>query len=368
MPIQSLRIESIRNLNSLSFSPSRSVNIFTGANGSGKTSLLEAIHFLALTRSFRTNKFHYLVTREQRQATVFAKLHGDSGEADRPLGVQRDLEGNNQIRYSGRDIDLSELAGLLPLQVINTDTFQLLEGSPGVRRQFVDWGAFYADGAFVQLWRGFKRVLQQRNSLVKCGRIQPALRRAWDAEYVRYAEQLTEARARYVELLKPDFQAVLGKLMGDVDITLNFSPGWDQQRGLDEILEQNLQRDLRQGYTGAGPQRADLKVKAGGISAAESLSRGQKKLVVSALKLAQGALFHRLTQRACVYLIDDLPSELDERHSRLFCEFLAASDNQCFITCVDPAALGDCWGERQDVSYFQLDEGKLVAAPEGASQ
>jgi DNA replication and repair protein RecF len=150
--------------------------------------------------------------------------------------------------------------------------------------------------------------------------------------------------------------------LGDVEVELKFSPGWDMKRGLDEVLAEGFQRDLKQGYTAAGPQRADLRVKADGFNAAERLSRGQKKLVVSALKLAQGALFHRLNGRPCIYLIDDLPSELDQRHCQMFCQFLEQSSNQCFITCVDPEALSGFWLDQTEVRYYRIEAGQLTMA------
>jgi DNA replication and repair protein RecF len=360
MPIRSLSIEKIRNITAVSFEPSERINIIYGANGSGKTSLLESLHFLGLTRSFRTNQFRYLVTASEREALVFSQIDAMGNGQVKPLGVSRDVEGEVNIRYSGSNIDLSELAGLIPLQLINTDTFELLEGSPSTRRQFVDWGAFHSDHSFIQLWRAFKRVLQQRNSLLKCGKIDPVLRKIWDAEFILYAEQMTNLRQRYIDLLMPDFEEILLKLVGDLSITVKFSAGWDRKRPLDELLSECLLRDLKQGFTSIGPQRADLKVKSEGVSASERLSRGQKKLVVSALKLAQGALFHRLKNRACVYLIDDLPSELDKQHSRLFCEFLEQTNNQCFITCVDPESLTAFWKPDTAVAYFNIEAGQLV--------
>ncbi|WP_372741583.1 DNA replication/repair protein RecF [Neptunomonas sp.] len=360
MPIRSLSVEKIRNISALSFEPSERINIIYGANGSGKTSLLESLHFLGLTRSFRTNQFRYLISASETQSLVFSTIDAMGNGQIKPLGVSRDMSGEVNIRYGGNSIDLPELAGLIPLQLINTDTFELLEGSPATRRQFVDWGAFHSETAFIQLWRAFKRVLQQRNSLLKCGKIDPVLRQIWDQEFILYAEQLTSMRQRYIDLLMPDFEEILLRLVGDLAITLKFSPGWDKKRPLDELLSENLLRDLKQGFTSIGPQRADLKVKSEGVSAAERLSRGQKKLVVSALKLAQGALFHRLSNRPCVYLIDDLPSELDERHSRLFCEFLEQTNNQCFITCVEPDALSRFWKTDTAVAYFNIEAGQLV--------
>ncbi|NVK40813.1 MAG: DNA replication/repair protein RecF [Oceanospirillaceae bacterium] len=362
MPIQKLHLQHIRNLTDVRFEPSSRINILHGANGSGKTSLLEGIHFLGLTRSFRNSQIRHLVQSGSESCLAFAQIDAQPGKPVQPLGVERRLDGEVRVRHAGQSIELSQLAQLLPLQVIDSDTFLLLEGSPSIRRQFIDWGVFHSDRSFIQLWRGFRRVLKQRNSLLKCGKIDPRLRRIWDREFVAFAEQMTQLREQYIELLKPDFEATLGRLLGGVNVELRFSPGWDRKTPLDQLLEEGLARDLKQGFTGVGPQRADLRVRADGHNAAERLSRGQKKLVVSALKLAQGALFYRLNNRPCIYLIDDLPSELDERHSRLFCQFLEDTSNQCFITCVDPSALDGIWRPDTAVRRFRVEAGAIAPA------
>ena len=145
MAIKSLKIQNIRNLRQVEFIPSANVNLIHGVNGSGKTSLLEAINFLGLTRSFRTRKFPYFVSREQKESIVFSQLQNSLDHSSDSLGVSRDIAGAVNIRYNGSNIDISQLASLVPLLVINTDTFQILEGSPAIRRQFVDWGSFHAD-------------------------------------------------------------------------------------------------------------------------------------------------------------------------------------------------------------------------------
>ncbi|MBA4502922.1 DNA replication/repair protein RecF [Marinobacterium marinum] len=360
MPLKQLNIQHIRNLASVSLNPLSRINILYGDNGSGKTSVLEAIHFLGLTRSFRGNQFRHLVQEGQAQALVFAQADPMGQGQCRPLGVERSLEGDVRARFAGQNLGATELAGLLPLQVINSDTFDLLDGSPGVRRQFLDWGAFHADPAFIQYWRGFRRALKQRNSLLKCGKIDPRVRKVWDAELIQYAERMTEQRQAYLDCLLPEFEAAMSALLQGLEVRLLFSPGWDQSKGLETVLAESFERDLRQGFTSPGPQRADLRFKVGSLNAADRLSRGQKKLVVSAFRLAQGALYHRLSNRACIYLIDDLPSELDERHCRQFCEFLEASANQCFITCVEPSLLSRIWQPETDVALFRVESGTLT--------
>jgi DNA replication and repair protein RecF len=360
MPLKQLSIQHIRNLSSVSLKPLSRINILYGDNGSGKTSVLEAIHFLGLTRSFRGSQFRHLVQEGESRALVFAQADPLAQGQSKPLGVERSLDGDVRARFAGENLGATELAELLPLQVINSDTFDLLDGSPGVRRQFLDWGAFHADPAFIQHWRGFWRALKQRNSLLKCGKIDPRVRRVWDAELIHYAEQMTALRQAYIDRLRPDFEAALSVLLQGLEVRLLFSPGWDRKKGLEVLLAESFERDLRQGFTSLGPQRADLGFKVGSLNAADRLSRGQKKLVVSAFRLAQGALFHRLSNRACIYLIDDLPSELDERHCRQFCEFLEASANQCFITCVDPGLLSRIWQPETDVALFRVESGTLT--------
>ncbi|MFW1678292.1 DNA replication/repair protein RecF [Pontibacter sp. JAM-7] len=360
MAISKLRIHRIRNLSALSLTPCPGINLIYGENGSGKTSVLEAIHLLGLARSFRTNQARHLIQAEQRDCVVYAELDPLNQGEVKPLGIERQLEGEPRIRFAGQDIDLSTLAELLPLQVINADTFQLLEGSPAHRRQFIDWGVFHADSGFIQLWRGFRRVLKQRNSLLKCGKIDPRMRQVWDTEFVSFANALTELRRSYLAQLIPAFNDALEHLLPGIKIDLGFSSGWDSKRSLDDVLAANFDRDLAMGHTTSGPQRADLRVKAEGHSASERLSRGQKKLVVSALKLAQGALFQQTHNRPCVYLIDDLPSELDQQHNRLFCSLLEQSGNQCFITCVDHSSLAEHWRPETAIATFHIAAGALV--------
>ena len=359
MSISYLNISGVRNLVAPEFYPSSRINIVSGKNGSGKTSILEAIHFLSTTRSFRTHEIRHLLTQGQDAALVFSRILDAHHQHDLPLGVEKRLSGDVRVRYDGRSLNSAELASLIPVQVLYSGTFELLDGSPAIRRQYLDWGGFHANSQFITLWRGFRRALKQRNSLLKYGKIDRLQMQVWDREFIAFGEQLTVHRRAYLDRLIPEFNRILGILLQDISIELKFFSGWDSKRSLEEVLADQVDRELQQGFTLAGPQRADLRFRCGGINAADRLSRGQKKLVVSALRLAQGHVYRQHSTRECIYLVDDLPSELDEPHARLFCNFLEQSNDQCFITCVEPDSLTKFWSPETNLALFNLDAGRL---------
>ncbi len=361
MSIQLLSISDFRNISQLKLQLSSRVNIIHGMNGSGKTSILEAVHLLSLARSFRTSKFKNYIRQSTDSCTLFSEVNSISAPSALPVGLQRQQDGALKIRISGQSVEsASVLAELLPVQLLNADTFLLLEGSPAIRRQYIDWGGFHANSSFFVAWKAVKRALKQRNSLLKYGKLDPLVRRVWDAEFVRYSEALDSYRQDYIDALIPCFEQVLSELIEIENLSLSYYRGWDRKRGLDEILEEGLDRDKNLGYTQMGPQRAELRIRIGTIAAAEILSRGQQKPVVSALKLAQGLLFKQTTGRDCIYLVDDLPAELDLNHRQKLCKLLDKLQCQLLLTCVDSGSFEHCWKSDTEVREFHIEDGAFV--------
>ncbi|RDE18805.1 DNA replication/repair protein RecF [Motiliproteus coralliicola] len=359
MSISQLSITQLRNLASLKLELSSQTNLFYGPNGSGKTSILEAVHLLSLARSFRTNKHKHYIQHQQPESVLFARVQGPQGEL--PVGFQRSQDASLKVRIGGEPIDaVAELAELVPIQLINSDTFRLLEGSPSIRRQYIDWGGFHLESRFMAAWKAVRRALSQRNSLLKYGKLEPSVRAAWDREFIDRANELDGYRRTYLEQLIPCFERLLAELVELDQLSLHYHCGWDQKKGLDQVLEQGFERDRQLGFTQQGPQRADLKVKMRGMLASEVLSRGQQKLVVSALKVAQGYLLRQQTERRCIYLIDDLPAELDRHHRQRLCRLLEQLDSQVLVTSTDREAFEGCWSEQVEVREFPIRNGALA--------
>ncbi|SDT12904.1 DNA replication and repair protein RecF [Halopseudomonas xinjiangensis] len=361
MALTRIDVTGVRNLQPVTLHPSPRINIISGANGSGKTSLLEAIHILGLARSFRSTRLQPVIQYEKQSCTVYGELQSGSS-AKHSLGVTRDREADYQIRIDGRTANAaSELATILPLQLINPDSFRLLEGAPKQRRQFLDWGVFHVEHQFLATWQRLQKALKQRNSLLRRGRIDRSVLAVWDSELVAAGERIDAFRQHYISRLKPVFEATLGSLLDLEGLSLSYNRGWDKDRTLQAVLESQLDRDVQIGHTQAGPQRADLRLRIRGLNAVEVLSRGQQKLVVSAMKIAQGVLLKDLGRgSSCLYLVDDLPSELDKKHREALCQLLSSLECQIFITCVEASQLHGSWDGDTPLAMFHVEHGHIM--------
>ena len=365
MSINRVRISQLRNIEHAELDLRR-INLLCGANGSGKTSVLEAIYLLGSGRSFRSARLDPLIRHEARRCTVFASVSSGEG-AQGPavaMGVSRDREGALVGRIQGQAIrSAAELAWRLPVQLINSSTFDLIEGGPRARRRFLDWGVFHVEHGFQRLWLDVERSLRQRNALLRRGRIPTPELETWNTRFVADAKRLDELRQGYFNQFYPVFQQILAELLQVDALELRYFRGWDAERELGDVLAEHLERDRDRGFTVHGPHRADLRVRSRGLNAAEVLSRGQQKLVVAAMKMAQGQLFMTRSARHCVFLVDDLPAELDREHRRQLCGLLARMRCQVLLSCVDADELRDCWAgvDPQQIQMFHVEQGAFSA-------
>lgn len=369
MSLSRLSVTGVRNLQPVTLSPSPRINILHGDNGSGKTSLLEAIHLLGMARSFRSTRLNPVIAHDQQTCTVFGQVCLDDQHSS-ALGISRDRAGEVRIRIDGRNVRSAiELAEMMPLQLINPDSFRLLDGPPKLRRQFLDWGVFHVEPRFLPAWQRAQQALRQRNSWLRHGTIDTASQLAWSRELSLASEEIDDYRRAYIQALKPVFERVVAALVELEGLQLSYYRGWDKNLPLADVLAANLERDRAMGHTQAGPQRADLRLRIAGHNAAQTLSRGQQKLVVCALRIAQGHLVSETKRGQCIYLVDDLPSELDEHHRLALCRLLEQLNCQVFITCVDSNVLQTGWAEDTPVSMFHVEQGSItpVHGPSGVT-
>lgn len=339
MSLTRLNIDAFRNIQSAQLSPCAGINLIYGHNGSGKTSVLEAIYFLGMGRSFRCHLSQRVIKNDDDKLTLFATLALPRG--DSKVGLRRFRSGETEVKIDGEKVKrLSTLAETLPIQVITPESFSLLFEGPKARRQFIDWGAFHADPQFYTAWVNVRRVLKQRNQLLR-DNSPYSIVQVWDREFVRYAELVTEIRNRYVDSLNELLKGIIGEFLPSVAVKVSFTRGWDSKTDFAELLENQYSRDLATGHTVSGPHKADLRLRVGTLPAQDALSRGQLKLLVCALRIAQGKLLKQQIDKNSIYLVDDLPSELDAQHRQLLLKQLTDTGAQVFVTAIEPAAIVD---------------------------
>lgn len=371
MYLQRLAITGLRNLESIDIALGAGANLFHGPNGSGKTSILEAVYLLSRGRSFRTRSLRSVINHHRRDCTCFGGLEDTMGlKPSVGVGVSRGQDGEFVFKIAGEQVrSAAQLTETMPVQLLNSDSFQLLEGSPSHRRSFLDWGVFHVEHSYRQLWGRFQRCLKHRNSLLRHGRMDPLQLAVWDREFVQISDQISELRSRYLISLMPVFEDICQRLGVSAGLKLTYIPGWDQDIGLEELLRTGLERDQKSGHTQAGPHRADLRIQLGSRMASEVLSRGQTKILITALKIAQGFLLRSITGRQCIYLLDDLPAELDRRHRHLVGQLLQELGVQVLITGVDADDLRFSWpvgpelGDKREkvLKVFHVEQGCIQA-------
>ncbi len=364
MQLNALSLSNLRNLRSLDLAFNSNFNIFWGENGGGKTSLLEAIHLLTTGRSFRARQSRQLITFGEASCLIsgiVAPRDPQNGLAIR-LGIERQQAGGLKIRLGEEDCpSIALLAKTLPVQLINSDSYDILEAAPQYRRQFTDWLMFHVEHSFYPTWQRFKRALLQRNAALKGFRQSTDDNiHLWDKEFSETGQILNNLREEVLKDFIPIFTETLSTMLNlEKKVTVQYESGWDTKYSLEEALARSLERDKAWGYTTVGPQRADLEFLVGGVSVKNILSRGQLKLFIAALIMARAILLHQRQERRSVFLIDDLNSELDQEASRLLVQALGSLGSQVLITSVEGKPLSELLAGR-DFTRYRVNRGKIT--------
>lgn len=331
--IKRLEVSNFRNLQQVTLEPGPAINLIEGPNGSGKTSLLEAIHVAGVGRSFLTHHRQVLIRQGCPETTVFVARHVQ--EREERTGVRFSVGGEWEFRRDGERIDTrAALAQGKPLAVITPESHALVEGGPKERRSFIDWALFHVEQDFLDVWRRYQRALRQRNVCLAQGAAEAS---AWIPVLLETGLRIDAVRRDWVERLAAVLAAspLMGSLSGAV--RLDYERGWLKDHSLGEALERDAERDRRDGVTHSGPHRGEMRIRVDNRAASDVLSRGQEKLLVCGLWLAQLVLVRELTGQPPVVLLDDLPSELDERNRGELLKALFGLGAQVFVTTTDRA-------------------------------
>ena len=355
MRVVAVEVRCLRILQRVKIEFSPEVNLLVGSNGSGKSSLLEAVHILGSGRSFRSHRLRDVMTHGASCLRIVGQIVGNDGMTE-TIGVERSADGL-RIRRGGVDIRASsELAALLPTVTVTPDTHRLITDGADLRRRIIDRLLFHVEPTYLDNYQRYRRVLRQRNAAIRSGVADEELG-GWDAELAAAGEQLTTQRVRYLERFLPTMKDTVATLVG-MPIDIRFYRGWDSAMSLQQACEHSLTSDRLRGYTQVGPHRADLRFTIAGRPLQHSLSRGETKLFVIAVSVAQVRDLASILGYPPVLLVDDLASELDPDSRRRCLAELNATGAQLFLTSVP--GHGPDRGEIQGGRLFHVEQGRIV--------
>jgi DNA replication and repair protein RecF len=358
MLLASLELNHFRNLKQIRLHCSPNLNLIIGENASGKTSILEALYFLSRARSFRTHQIQELIQYGESAFRIVAILTETANGRRIPVGMQRSLQ-QIYIRIDGAIVhSLAQLAIHLPVLLLNTASHKLLENGPQQRRRFMDWGLFHTERTFLTAWKRYNAALRNRNAALRTNASDRVIT-AWDEELVSAADSLAHLREIYCNTLQTALQPLVTAILGESELEIDYRCGWAEAREQDFLtrLHDNRAEDRRYGYTRLGPHRADFIVKLNGRIVPACLSRGQQKLLVIALLLAQAHLYQIHNGFPCILLIDDLPAELDHTHRDRVMGCLKEIESQLFITAIEAGLLDiEAWSS---ACVFKVKQGSI---------
>lgn len=358
MQLTLLRVSNLRGFEAAEWRPAPGANLVTGANGAGKTSLLEAAHLLAHGRSFRGRVRDGLVRQGATALEIYAEWRDGSG-AGRRAGL-RHGGAQWEARIDGESAPtLAALCAAVAVTSFEPGSHELITGGAESRRRFLDWTLFHVEPEFLPTWRRYARALRQRNALLKTGPTDAALA-AWDDELAGSGEGLHALRAAQLDAWRPLLLAALEHSLGELGApTLMYLPGWRaSERSLRESLQAGRERDRALGYTASGPHRADWRVDFPGLPGRDGLSRGQTKLLALAAVLSQATQFAAVRGEWPVIALDDLGSELDREHQERVLSGLKRSGAQLLLTGTEPPAGLGVLGEA--VTRFHVEHGAVA--------
>lgn len=356
MRLEQLRIRGLRCLADVDISLDSAVNLFVGANGAGKTSVLEAAFLLSHARSFRTGAKEALLQRGASQLSVFAELRRADNHVHR-LGLGRSGP-RWEAKVDGENVTIGQLVRDCAVVCFDPGSHALIAGAAEERRRYLDWGVFHVEHGFLDDWRRYQRALKQRNSLLRSsGAASDMLFGPWEAELTQTAERIDHQRQSYLARLRPQLVASLTGLLPELGgMELRYRRGWSDEHDLAEQLRQHRGRDLARGHTTAGPHRADWSIAFEHAPLREHLSRGQEKLTALGCVLAQAGLYADQCGEWPIVCLDDLSSELDQAHQAAVVSHLLQAGAQVLLTGteVPQALLG------APTSVFHVEQGQLA--------
>ena len=355
MLIESLKLRDYRNYGELTVAPHPGVNILFGQNGSGKTNLLEAIHYCALGRSHRTSQDKEVVRKGADMSAVGVQLRKNGIRMDIAVKLTP-FEGKKKHIFIDKKKAnrISDLMGRVQCVIFSPEDLMIVKEGPSVRRRFLDMMISQLSTAYFVALQQYQKALDQRNAMLKDGkrggRCDMGMLEAFEYGMAAPCDVIVPLRRKYVKMLAEvaaeKYNAISGR--DGEKFTMAYDCCVDQEEHVSEkivdMLKKSRREDMMRGTTSLGIHREDIVLQLSGRDMKVFASQGQIRTAALSMKLSQLEIFRRESGEAPILLLDDVMSELDmTRRTRLLGEIEGV---QTFITCTDESDLEGCLEKR----------------------
>lgn len=340
MKLESLTLSQFRCWTYREFSFAPGLNYLTGPNASGKTSVLEAINYLATGRSVRATHDSTCVQWNKDSFSLRAEVQPDRSEDDPfSLSLSYGSDKGDRRRIVKRNDELieklSELRRFLITVLFTPDDLSLLKGGPSERRTFLDELLSRINEDYLSWLREYEEVRKQRNSLLKTPSPDHLLLDQYDERLSELGRKVIRSRRDLVPRLQSEIKKTAPLLLDEdgVDsLSLQYKPDVDEGKSFPAVLEKSRGEDINKGYTTRGPQRDDWTVEIRNRSVDRFASQGQLRALLLTLKLAANSVIINCISKVPILLLDDVESELDEDRKNRVLTLLRESASQVIVT------------------------------------
>lgn len=350
MLIESIKLHHYRNYTDLTLTPHPGVNILLGQNGSGKTNLLEAVHYCALGRSHRTSLDKEVVQRGADMAAVGVSVRKNTGRSDIAVKLTPELPRKKAVFIDRKRAErLSELMGHVQCVIFSPEDLQIVREGPAFRRRMLDMMLSQLSTAYFSALQQYQKALEQRGALLKevrrGAKLDVSMVEAFETAMAVPCGVIVPMRRKLVDQLarvaSGKYAAISGRL--DEGFQMTYRPCVEGEEVVEAVqvgLSRTRNEDIRLGGAGCGVHREDIVLTLMGRDMKVFASQGQVRTAALSIKLAQLEVFRQISGETPILLLDDVMSELDmNRRVRLLSEI---SGVQTFITCTDESDLEGC--------------------------
>lgn len=349
----------------IDWQPSPHINLLMGANGAGKTSILEALYLFAYGRSFRSARRKDLVQEAFDRFELAITLNKNTAQSNQTSAEQRHgLLGDRDTlqAYSGldrRSCKVNEVIKQCPVLFFGPDSDNLVQSSSDTRRRFIDWLVFHVEPNGAQQLQQQRRLLSQRNAALKA-QVDAASLRTWSEALAERMHEVNLVRTRVLTQLMPHFQQHASYFDDELsEPKLSYWPGYaSAHQHPSDALAEAMSRDRKHGFSSVGAHRADVKITFNQKNKRRKLSRGQAKSATLALIFSAASMLSERLSQTPLILLDDFGAELDDAHQHLLLDLLIESRWQTIMTATEaPESL-----KQKNVSMFHVERGENVSS------